>query len=420
MIFQVADRTPEVFDAELLADEADLDAYEGKALTPELRYAILTGTLTDAEAKRLGLPVLNALGRLGEWDPDDHPRAADGTFTESFTDFMRRLGDLRPPTAEPGVSPYGPGNLPHHVEAEAEMIERAYLDANGGEDDFGETVGRFTGELKAHVATTLTDRLADIPTADLVDAATQFPGWKFVDLRDAETRPFRVKNGVVHTFEDTPEWFAERRIDRDAHVADAYFPGTPEHERHRRETAVSFLVQTWASTSNDNSPMSLALQHATDVEFELDDVSTWDTDKVKPHGSYDEQPHVYRAFARAMYDETQAWLAKNGITEVTAYRGHSLDADQIPVPGNIADIKMRPMSSWTTRESVAERFASEYAKKDSGVVFAARIPAERILALPLTGIGCYDEHELVILGGRMNAAIVWYDGILTPDELAGL
>jgi hypothetical protein len=351
MIFQVADRTPEVFDAELLADEADLDAYEGKAL-----------------------PGLRALGRV-VFDPMLHPRDSDGQFAETIGRILDRP-DTTPETAT--------------------VDDRAML--------------------KQTVAVLIADRMKDVPLADLVDAAKGY-GWQGQDLADSVTMDVVVRGGgKFTTISDDPEWL--KRYPSRAGMAEG-LPrlrvGTPEHSQSVRERAVRMLIDAWAASANDNHPTSLAVQHAARVEFDLADAVEWSQidpeNRAGERGVFDKQPEVFRAYVRAMYDETQAWLAEQGITELPIVRGHYL-GDK-PVPDTV---EMRPMSSWTTDLSMAEKFADstiydvDGGNKDPnrvkrGVVFKATVPASRVIAIPMTGIGAYHESEVVILGGQMMVSV---------------
>jgi hypothetical protein len=97
--------------------------------------------------------------------------------------------------------------------------------------------------------------------------------------------------------------------------------------------ASSDLVQNWASSSGDTVAPSVAMQMAIKDEFGLKDAATDHLHQADSYYKglpgqnvrelYEQSGPAYRAFARAMYDNTQADLKAKGITEMTLYRGLS-------------------------------------------------------------------------------------------------
>lgn len=191
--------------------------------------------------------------------------------------------------------------------------------------------------------------------------------------------------------------------------------GTQEAEDIVREAAVARLVNQWAETSNDSSPMSLAMQEIAAKEFGVENHALWMIDNeigslVREY--VDEDGPVYSAFLRAQYENTQAFLNERGIEAVTVYRGmQELPAEtisQVNAAPN-QDMSFRPLTSFSLREEVAKDFAGMYfsdaANPSNSVIMKTDIPANRILSLPITGIGCLREEEAVILGGDINVDV---------------
>lgn len=105
-----------------------------------------------------------------------------------------------------------------------------------------------------------------------------------------------------------------------------------------------------------------------------------------------------KALLRSMYDKTQADLKEQGIKEVRLSRGVKLDTS----PGNVGDtvgLDTNSLESWTVSRSVSGSFASGFKEGQTGIVFEAVVPAERILSTPTTGFGCLTEGEVIVLGG---------------------
>jgi len=185
--------------------------------------------------------------------------------------------------------------------------------------------------------------------------------------------------------------------------------------------ATSDLVQRWSGTSGDGDRQAVAMQLAVKDEFGLHDVTTehfLSEDRAgtmeQAQKDYDKNGDAYRAFARAMYDNTQEELKAQDIQSMTLYRGMMWDklddfrqagfgaenAKGAPVVA-ATQITQQPASSWSFDPSIAVSFSgSRY-----GTIMAANVPRERILSTMKTGIGSKDENEVVVLGGadKVNA-----------------
>lgn len=219
------------------------------------------------------------------------------------------------------------------------------------------------------------------------------------------------------------------------------------------EEKVSEVLRQWAISSNDTSYASLAIQEAISKEFnvklspfqkkqlaytmqkrqELLDYAEGDakfayflsTDpnllkasiaKYKPNASDAElhaiQVYIYkseyrgqmeilpeadtRKLVRAMYDSTQKMFADAGVTHVLLSRGvkdvldtpFSNKRETVAWNGNAAE-------SWTSRLLITRNFSDS--------VLTAKVPVSRIFSTPLTGMGCLQESEHILLGGGGTA-----------------
>ncbi|MFI6536632.1 hypothetical protein ACIBHY_29570 [Nonomuraea sp. NPDC050547] len=183
-----------------------------------------------------------------------------------------------------------------------------------------------------------------------------------------------------------------------------------------REQAVAGLVNAWAF--NAVAPRSLALQLVARDMFGLDSTTLdgVDNDRLVMAEEILERVRPFvEAFVRAQYDATQEWLRDAGAIHVHVQRGmvwNILDVEQGPPDwarsgrGSSefeAEVPLRPLSSFTLSPFTAQEFVGQEGDPDwglqHGVVLDGTVPAERIFALPRTGIGCLDEWEAVILGG---------------------
>jgi hypothetical protein len=110
------------------------------------------------------------------------------------------------------------------------------------------------------------------------------------------------------------------------------FADYAQYEKHSTEELI-FLLETkkqitsWAGTSGDTKPESVAFQLDVKEAFELDEA-------VTSHMNYLENPDTVQAttfrqtLIRAMYAETQEFLKSNNITHVEIYRGMYFDDDR--------------------------------------------------------------------------------------------
>jgi hypothetical protein len=176
------------------------------------------------------------------------------------------------------------------------------------------------------------------------------------------------------------------------------------------DDAASILVKQWQTTSNDKNIMSIRVQDVAREIFELNDSLGWRAEydarstvlSPEEHVALpisDIQKKLLSVFLKAQYAQTQEYLKKKGIKKLTVYRGFN-DAEfensingggDYPGRGTTdAELELRPMSSFSVDPSTAQSFGQ--------LVIECTIDAEDIIALPLTGSGCLNESEVIVLG----------------------
>ena len=197
-------------------------------------------------------------------------------------------------------------------------------------------------------------------------------------------------------------------------------------DSERAKMAVSTLITDWASSSNGNNPRSLALQEIAEIVFDTKNARDWKSPpktKAEIEKIKQEYGGMLSAFLQAQYEQTQKRFKEAGITEVVLYRG----IDDVALGKTLSDDKLtgvdvqsRPLSSWSTSDGTAYWFAtggsdSEASGEDvfdpesdhRGAVLLRRVvPVDQILSSSFTGVGSYDEQEMVIIGGEMKAEAV--------------
>lgn len=239
-------------------------------------------------------------------------------------------------------------------------------------------------------------------------------------IYDQNKDPGSIKAGIAkdlhERLKDNPSW--QRMVS--AYVNSGY--GTHGGSTANGEKVASTLIQRWASTSGDHDNMARALQLAAQEEFKLTDTTLGHMD-IERDGTvkssyggnagnvWDKQEYFggmtraeiqagYRAFTRAQYENTQAWFAKNGIKEVSVFRGMKT--------GNAGEPKLttlhgQPLSSFSTNRATATNFGKN--------VYMATVPVSWVVGSCQTGYGCHNEREIVVMGHPLAAVKVSRDRI---------
>jgi hypothetical protein len=176
------------------------------------------------------------------------------------------------------------------------------------------------------------------------------------------------------------------------------------------------LIGTWASSSGDNNQLSCALQQATQDAFALPhDAITKEQLHALKDGPEDtlmknaasylgmelktaEETKAFRQglqeFIQGQYENTQKLLKDMGQEHVYVARGmkHTPPDSHFQGKGP-SPVKLQPASSFSANYGTASAFAGH-----SGTVYLCKIPASQVLGTYLTGFGCSNEHEVVVLG----------------------
>ncbi|MFJ8043834.1 hypothetical protein ACIRBX_25360 [Kitasatospora sp. NPDC096147] len=180
---------------------------------------------------------------------------------------------------------------------------------------------------------------------------------------------------------------------------------TPEAARDLLRTeVVNRMVANWAMTSNDEHAESLALQETARDFIGLQPTADWPTvDHLRQEVADHRAAHgpAMEALLRGMWADTQTHLAEADLGSLTIWRGIRTPDGRPPAEwsadgSTLDNPPMRPLSAFSLDPDVAHQFATE---GGPGIVISAIVPAGRIIATPVTGIGCLDEAEVVLLAG---------------------
>lgn len=185
-------------------------------------------------------------------------------------------------------------------------------------------------------------------------------------------------------------------------------------------SAEARLISSWASSSGDHRPLSVAAQLAIRDVFKMPKhevettafhyLQSYSEDqtyanaaeelgyKVDTPAKMEKFKKALRDFAMAQYHATQDFFKQHGMTEIYLVRGMKVGSADV----NHVKLKLQPASSFSSNYSTAHSFASSY-----GTVFAVRVPVSQVIGSYLTGYGCTNEHEVVVLShGSLEAVAV--------------
>lgn len=165
----------------------------------------------------------------------------------------------------------------------------------------------------------------------------------------------------------------------------------------------------WATTSNDHGNYSdqlqaVALERATHKDG-ISQTSPGLRDGQNKITYESVKPTVNAAFD-SIYNETQQYFRDRGIgpdDEIVVFRGVRLDNQKFADirsahAGDTVTHKANPLSSFSLRYDVAQRFVETRPRGQFSTIIAVRIKAKHIFAHWSTGFGCADEDEVVIFG----------------------
>lgn len=128
-----------------------------------------------------------------------------------------------------------------------------------------------------------------------------------------------------------------------------------------------------------------------------------------------------QAYVKSTYAHTQARLAEAGVKSVTLVRGLRTTS---PLPTGTTTVRHRPVSSFSTDEAFATRFASGFietahSSASHGYTFTAEVPAEDIFALSDDGLGFPNIGEVLVLGGDRSGTMKPFTGDVAKAIVVG-
>lgn len=173
------------------------------------------------------------------------------------------------------------------------------------------------------------------------------------------------------------------------------------------------LISSWAGSSGDHQPISVANQLAIRDAFHMkpEDVTTsafhlldsvkHDENEVYKQAAIQIGYKIHtparletfkaglRDFALAQYHNTQDHFKELGLTHVSVVRGMQVDHKQDAA--EMVNLKLQPASSFSANFQTAKSFSGGKS------MYYAKVPISQVLSSYVTGFGCTNEHEVVVL-----------------------
>lgn len=175
------------------------------------------------------------------------------------------------------------------------------------------------------------------------------------------------------------------------------------------QRAAQAFVDKWAGTSGDTDYRAVAIQERAAALFNLESHGYWND-----RSSYYDQDQ-YEAFRRnvddfkaahtpvidallhSTYENTQAQLEHQGLSDVTLFRGMSGSTGETqPETFAPAMIRLQPLSSFSSNRDTARAFG--FTGEARGSLMAVTVPRAQVFSTCVTGPGCLPESEYIIMG----------------------
>ncbi|PEP91942.1 hypothetical protein [Bacillus toyonensis] len=161
------------------------------------------------------------------------------------------------------------------------------------------------------------------------------------------------------------------------------------------EDVINELITNWNKFTD--RPLIKAIQLAAIKQFHLPYANTdrWKEDQL---GEYESHIDTIGLILEEIKSETQSFLKRKGIKELTLFRGVKSPAK---MNGNGVDVpSFAALSSFTFSKETADQYATSSDPTIHPYVLVKNIPIDQILSLGVTGFGLMEHYEIVVLGGR--------------------
>lgn len=330
---------------------------------------------------------------------------ADATVSTQLNRSRKIVRDLEESQKTRGLTAREQHELDQHRQrAQQILAEREFRKANKGAARPAKQMSRSTSPYGA------LSHGESIGAASRAAAQSSRQAKPFLNPSSVHSERQNAKDAIMRTLSDRVENDPAWRRTVQYMQANKNFYYSDVQNATASQQSVSQVIQTWAGSSDSDVVLSQVVQRAATEEFGLSDPAS-SMRRASPHlkervnDMYNEIGPGVRVLLREMYNHTQEELARAGMKEVTLYRGMGngpsgvMEAKQYGKP---VQLKLQPASSFASDPDVARRFAGSGQR---AAIYAATVPASRVLGTARTGFGCLHETEFVVLGeGRGDTA----------------
>lgn len=368
-------------------------------ITPDDRLCEICEAIPDLnpEGRRLDEPFETDLGPV--WGPPAHPscRCATALTEESLLAQLEKY-DPNQPRDEDGKWTDGGGGGSSSETGEGERLERStralheYLRA-------GDEV-----KMKVESALGIVNRA--MPSEEVTTALFNLKSTPLLDRDEATATYFKFR-----AFGDRLESY--NRIPKGL---------TPEETEFYKISAG--MVAQWANSSGDSEAASISMQLLASELLGVDAATSHfpQEELVAAREILQDRDMktVMSAVLKAQYENTQSWLASQGVEEVFVVRGMRLRQDESPgltgrsqlTSTNVeTEIDLQPLSSFSVDMPTAAGFGDH--------IVVGVIPAKNVFSLPGKGFGCQSEYEVVLVGAPDNELYMVKVGAADYNDVIG-
>ncbi len=348
---------------------------------------------------------------------EEGPRG--GHYYES-EDIPAGMEEVEPPPAEE----LGPQVLTKKALTEAEMFNDGVF--GGWVEAFREARAAGAGEqsLREIMKHTIVDAIAEETGIEYAAVNSYVKAWsgsatkttESLAMQNAAAEMFGLKKNEYIEQEGayrrpTGE-MVERQAQQSKAIVKAMYAHTQEWLKEQGiESLVLFRGMRWAE---HEAPSEAALAGAgADVDFHANPLSSWSS-----------SPSTAEEFANMQAEGAQAGdpdYEDEGYLECLAEAKDTARESFINERRNNATMEAEGEEpDFDDIEGWEEEFENNYEEYDTGCeppaapapivrAFAvAKVPADRIIALSVTGLGCLDEQEVVVVGGEQSVRMYSY------------
>ncbi len=168
------------------------------------------------------------------------------------------------------------------------------------------------------------------------------------------------------------------------------------------DAQVKQFIDGWAHSSFSNASCLVQMAAANKFGVPISDyVKT-----VFEENGVEIDPNKTSPLLEAIYDRTQEFLKEQEIENITLFRGVCLPEKAFNDGVCYKKlIEVNPLNSWSSDIKIAFSFSAEHRNGEFPFILSCKVPAINIVSTPVTGMGCLNELEYIVAGGKYEVLI---------------